>query len=182
MSRCPGRLRRMLVAAAALAAIMSPATLGPAPPLPVHAATCSQQYLPDPDPACTPGVTDPRVSQDNIQQTICVPGYTRGVRPPVSYTDERKRQGIADYGYSDTSAADYEEDHLVALELGGSPTDPGNLWPEPRYPAGAGGRTAADKDRVENQLHTRVCAGDVSLAGARQAIATDWTTALDRAR
>jgi hypothetical protein len=182
MSRCPGRLRRMLVAAAALAAIMSPATLGPAPPLPVHAATCSQQYLPDPDPACTPGVTDPRVSQDNIQQTICVPGYTRGVRPPGSYTDERKRQGIADYGYSDTSAADYEEDHLVALELGGSPTDPGNLWPEPRYPAGAGGRTAADKDRVENQLHTRVCAGDVSLAGARQAIATDWTTALDRAR
>jgi hypothetical protein len=182
MSRSLVPLRRIMVAAAALTAMAAPATLGPAPPLPVQAAACSQQFLPDPDPACTPGVTDPRVSQDTIQQTICVRGYTRGVRPPVSYTDERKRQGIVDYGYSDTSPADYEEDHLIALELGGSPTDPGNLWPEPRYPTGAGGRTAADKDRVENQLHTRVCAGDVSLAGAQQAIAGDWTTALDRAR
>jgi hypothetical protein len=166
---------------AAFTAAATPAVLVE-PPLPVHAAACSQQYLPDQDAACTPGVADPRVHQDNIQQTICVPGYTRGVRPPASYTDHLKRQGIVDYGYTDTNPADYEEDHLIALELGGDATDPGNLWPEPRYPAGAGARTAADKDHVENALHTRVCAGDVSLVGAQRAIAADWTTALDLAR
>ena len=40
---------------------------------------------------------------------------------------------IAEYGYADTSTADYEEDHLIPLELGGAPRDPNNLWPEPRY-------------------------------------------------
>lgn len=148
---------------------------GPAP------AHCSQQYLPDPDPACTPGAVDPRVTPQNISETICRPGYTRTVRPPVSYTDARKQQGVADYGYSDTNPADYEEDHLVPLSLGGDPTAPGNLWPEPRYPTGAAGLTAADKDRVEKQLHDRVCAGSVSLAGAQRAIAADWTTALQTA-
>ena len=124
-------------------------------------ATCSQQYLPDQDPACTPGAIDSRVTQQNIGTTICRPGYTRTVRPPASYTDERKRQGIVDYGYSDTNPADYEEDHLVPLELGGHPTAPENLWPEPRYPTGSSGLTAADKDRVENDLNHEVCAGQV---------------------
>jgi len=70
----------------------------------------------------------------------------------------------------------------VPLEVGGDPGAPANLWPEPRYPTGSKGLTAADKDNVENKLHDRVCSGAVSLAGAQQAIATDWTTALDRAR
>ncbi|MDQ0913484.1 hypothetical protein QFZ22_009556 [Streptomyces canus] len=30
-------------------------------------------------------------------------------------------QGIIDYGYTDTTMSDYEEDHLVPLELGGAP-------------------------------------------------------------
>jgi hypothetical protein len=25
---------------------------------------------------------------------------------------------------------DYEEDHLISLELGGAPRDPKNLWPQ----------------------------------------------------
>ena len=29
----------------------------------------------------TPGAIDPRVTQDNIHETICVRGYTRTVRP-----------------------------------------------------------------------------------------------------
>ncbi|MEA2617843.1 MAG: hypothetical protein QOE72_3626 [Chloroflexota bacterium] len=86
-------LRRIVVAAAAFAAVAAPPGLGLTST--AQAAACLQQYLPDQDPACTPGVTDPRVSQDNMQQTICVPGYTRGVRPPASYTDERKRQPLA---------------------------------------------------------------------------------------
>src|SRR5712692_4628034 len=76
-----------------------------------------------PDPLCTPGVADPRVTQDNIHATICVAGYTITVRPPSSYTDALKQQQISQYGYWDTSLADYEEDHLIPLELGGHPTD-----------------------------------------------------------
>ena len=43
-----------------------------------------------PDPKCTPGATDPRVTQSNIQSTICVPGYTKTVRPSTSVTDPIK--------------------------------------------------------------------------------------------
>ena len=36
--------------------------------------------------------------------------------------------------YADTNPiSDYEEDHLIPLELGGSPTSPLNLWPEPGH-------------------------------------------------
>ena len=126
-----------------------------------------------PDPACTPGVADPRVTQDNIHSTICVSGYTATVRPPSSYTDSLKRQQISAYRYSDTTLADYEEDHLIPLELGGSPTDPKNLWPEPR----GGDFPASRKDTVENSLHARVCAGLMTLAAAQATIATNWESA-----
>jgi hypothetical protein len=126
-----------------------------------------------PDPTCTPGVADPRVTQDNLHSTICVSGYTTTVRRPSSYTDSLKRQQIKAYGYSDTRLADYEEDHLIPLELGGSPTDPKNLWPEPR----SGGFPASRKDGVENSLRARVCAGLTTLAAAQAAIATNWESA-----
>ncbi|MFE9450280.1 hypothetical protein [Streptomyces sp. NPDC006739] len=139
-----------------------------------HAAGCSQSYLPLPDPTCQPGAYNPDVTQSTIDSTICVSGWTSTVRPPSSYTSALKIQQIAQYGYSDTSTADYEEDHLVPLELGGAPKSAQNLWPEPRY----GNETAASKDSVENKLKKAVCDGTVSLDDARSAIAEDWTTAL----
>jgi hypothetical protein len=139
---------------------------------PAHAATCSQRFLPLPDPSCQPGATNPDVTQSTINKTICVSGWTSTVRPPTSYTNPLKVQQIGEYGYSDTSTADYEEDHLIPLELGGAPRDPRNLWPEPRFEAG--GNTAADKDTVENALKKKVCAGSMSLATARNIMATDW--------
>ncbi|MFD7162310.1 hypothetical protein [Streptomyces violascens] len=142
----------------------------------VASASCSQSYLPLPDPGCQPGAYNPDVTQDTIDSTICVSGWTSTVRPPTSYTNPLKVQQIAAYGYDDTSTADYEEDHLIPLELGGAPRDPKNLWPEPRY--STGGKTAGNKDTVENRLKTAVCNGQVPLDDARQAIATDWTTAL----
>jgi hypothetical protein len=139
-----------------------------------QAATCSQSYLPLPDPGCTPGSYNPSVTQSTINSTICVSGWTATVRPPTSYTNPLKVQGIADYGYSDTSVADYEEDHLVPLELGGAPRDPGNLWPEPHY----GTKTSSTKDGVETRLKNAVCAGTITLSAARTAIRANWTTAL----
>ncbi|MFI8227763.1 hypothetical protein ACIGDI_02950 [Streptomyces sp. NPDC085900] len=139
-----------------------------------HAAGCSQDYLPLPDPVCQPGAYNPDVTQDTIGSTICVSGWTSTVRPSTSYTNALKVKQIAEYGYADTSTADYEEDHLVPLELGGAPKSAENLWPEPRY----GDTTAANKDTVENKLKKAVCNGTVGLDDARDAVASDWTTAL----
>ena len=124
-----------------------------------------------PDPNCTPGVLNPAVTQSTIDTTICVSGWTKTIRPPVSYTDKLKEQQIVAYGYSNTKPADYEEDHLVSLELGGDPTDPRNLWPEPR----TGSPNAVNKDKVENYLKAQVCKGNMSLADAQKGIAADWT-------
>ncbi|MGW2785918.1 hypothetical protein ACWC3X_32490 [Streptomyces populi] len=141
---------------------------------PAFAATCSQSRLPLPDTSCTPGAYNPDVTQSTIGSTICVSGWTATVRPPTSYTNPLKAQGIIDYGYTDTAMADYEEDHLVPLELGGAPRDPGNLWPEPY----AGTKTATTKDGVETKLKNAVCKGTITLSAARSAIRTNWTTAL----
>ncbi len=137
-------------------------------------ASCSQDYLPLPDPSCTPGALNPDVTQDTIDSTICVSGWTATVRPPTSYTNKLKAQQIVAYGYADTNLSDYEEDHFIPLELGGSPTSPSNLWPEPHSGAG----TSSQKDSVENKLKRAVCSGAATLDDARNAIATDWTTAL----
>ncbi|WP_406155532.1 hypothetical protein OG217_37490 (plasmid) [Streptomyces sp. NBC_01023] len=139
-----------------------------------HASTCSQSYLPLSDPSCTPGAYNPDVTQSTINSTICVSGWTATVRPPTSYTNPLKAQGIIDYGYADTSMTSYEEDHLVPLELGGAPRDPKNLWPEPY----AGTKTAHTKDGTETKLKNAVCNSTVTLAAARSAIKTNWTTAL----
>lgn len=128
-----------------------------------------------PDPRMTPGALNPDVTQATIRSTICVENYTRTIRPTESYTERLKRQQIAAYGYGDRRLRDYEEDHLVSLELGGSPTDPHNLWPEPHHVVGGWGSYA--KDRLENKLHHLVCSGRLSLADAQRAIACDWVGA-----
>ncbi len=131
-----------------------------------------------PDSAETPGVTYVQVSQANIHQTICRTGFTKTIRPPSSYTTALKERQLAS-GYTyrgDTSTSDYEEDHLISLELGGAPSDPRNLWPEP-YAATDGARV---KDRVENKLHDLVCSGALGLSAAQHAIAGNWWEAYQR--
>ena len=81
--------------------------------------------------ARTPGVVNPDVTQATIGETICVRGWTRTVRPPTDYTNGLKVRQMREYGVGG-SPSGYQEDHLISLELGGHPTDPRNLWPEPR--------------------------------------------------
>jgi hypothetical protein len=145
----------------------------PAPPPERPAGSCKSANG-FPDPTCTPGEIDPSVTQNNIKTTICVAGYTAKVRPPVSYTDALKIQQIREYGYTDTSVADYEEDHFIPLELGGNPTDPKNLWPE--FP-----HSPNPKDSVEDKLKKLVCANKLGLADAQRLIRTNWTTAVQNA-
>jgi hypothetical protein len=126
-----------------------------------------------PNPQLTPGATNPNVTQANIQSTICTSGFTATIRPPVSYTDSLKITQLQQYGYADQNPKDYEEDHLVPLEVGGNPTDPKNLWPEPHY----GTYTSALKDELENKLHKMVCDGQLDLVTAQQAFGTNWVDA-----
>jgi hypothetical protein len=131
-----------------------------------------------PDATLTPGALNPAVTQGDIYSTICVRGWTRSVRPPERYTERLKREQIREYGYADRWLRDYEEDHLVPLELGGSPTSPRNLWPEPHHVAG--GWNSYRKDRLENRLNHLVCRGRLSLRAARRAIARNWVAAYRR--
>jgi hypothetical protein len=59
------------------------------------------------------------------------------------------------------SMSDYQEDHLISLSLGGHPTDPRNLWPEPNP-------RATDVDTIEHELNDKVCSGELSLVEAQQ--------------
>jgi len=131
-----------------------------------------------PNAAVTPGAVNPAVTQANIRNTICVSGFTSTIRPPSSYTTALKikqlQQGYVVNG--DYNTGDYEEDHLISLELGGHPTDPRNLWPEP-YPGSAGARV---KDTLENRLHDLVCSGAITLKTAQKAIATNWEDAYQK--
>jgi hypothetical protein len=104
----------------------------------------------------TPGVVNPDVRQETIGQTICVRGWTRTVRPSTEYTSELKVRQMQEYGLGG-SPSGYQEDHLISLELGGHPSDPRNLWPEPRP-------HAEEVDRVENELNRLVCSGTIALA------------------
>jgi hypothetical protein len=111
------------------------------------------------DLARTPGVLNPDVTQANIATTICMSGWTKTIRPQTSYTNDLKLKQMREYGVAG-SPSDYQEDHLISLELGGHPTDPRNLWPEP-YPR------ASEVDSIENDLNASVCSGDLSLEEAQ---------------
>jgi hypothetical protein len=91
----------------------------------------------------------------------------------VNYTNKLKRTQIRQYGYEDKNPKDYEEDHLVSLQLGRNPRDPKNLWPEP-YAGSCGVRV---KDVHETKLKHLVYSGTLSLEGAQNAIASDWMAA-----
>ena len=98
----------------------------------------------------------------------CVSGWTKTVRPPTDYTNALKLEQMREYGETG-SPADYQEDHLISLELGGS-NSIANLWPE----AADANPGFHEKDRVENYLHKQVCDGAISLATAQYEIAHDW--------
>jgi hypothetical protein len=132
-----------------------------------------------PDPDCTPGVTNPNITQTNIKDNICKVGWhavnpytghdakgTASLRPPTSYSGKLKAIQIKEYGLKKPIGS-YEEDHLISLQLGGNPVDPRNLWPE--FP-----KSINQKDVFEGFLKRQVCSGAITLAEAQSDIATDW--------
>lgn len=139
-------------------------------------APCRYAGNGQPDHGCTPGATNPAVTQATITTTICRPGYTKTVRPPWSVTAPQKRAAMTAYGVGSDPSSDYEFDHLIPLEVGGSPDSPHNLFPQQLN--GANG--AHIKDKLENKVHQLVCNGTISLRDGQAAFTGDWLAAWDR--
>jgi hypothetical protein len=128
-----------------------------------------------PNTALTPGAI---VTTDTL--VICRPGYATIVRPTGDLWRRLKDQAYDRYGLrrgyrsrvlqNGLTESGYEVDHLIPLELGGSPASLENIWPEPI-------ESAKQKDVVENELHDLVCSGRMQLKQAQHAIVKDWKTA-----
>lgn len=121
-----------------------------------------QTNEPFPDSACTPGAIIATATKDQI----CTPGYSKSVR---NVPAQEKQEVYNEYGIASHSPGQYEVDHLISLELGGS-NDISNLWPEAAEPRPG----FHEKDMVENYLHAQVCSGSLSLQQAQQEIAKNW--------
>ena len=127
--------------------------------LPLAAASASAQEI------------DPRVTQANLKQTICKPGYTKTVRPSVAFTNKIKFALMKKQGIPLSDAKLYELDHWEPLELGGAPRSLKNLRLQPY----AGAMGATTKDGLENLHHTYVCTGYETLKQAQDYFAkTAW--------
>jgi hypothetical protein len=164
------RSRTVAVAAlAVVAALLFAAPVAATPP----ATAVLRTGLPN--HTLTPGAWNPAVTQATIHSTICVVGWTKTIRPPTSYTNPLKVAQISTYGYADKLVVDYDEDHLISLELGGSPKSTKNLWPEPHHiKIGSLDLGSYTKDGFETHLKSLVCAGKLTLAKARYEIAWNW--------
>ncbi len=118
-----------------------------------------------PDLSMTPGATLPVATGD-----ICVPGYSQKVRNVPS---DVKQQVYAEYGIPSHQPGEYEIDHLISLELGGS-NSLKNLWPQSYITQPW---NAHVKDKLENELHDEVCSGKIDLPTAQHDISTNWIAA-----
>ena len=123
---------------------------------------------PLPDTACTPG----DILSNATKEAICTSGYSRSVR---NVPTSEKNQVYTSYGIASHTSGQYEVDHLVSLELGGSNAI-ANLWPESASPKPG----FHEKDQVENYLHDQVCSGAIALKEAQIEIATNWLAVYNR--
>jgi|ERR1035437_48786 hypothetical protein len=118
----------------------------------------------NPDRRCSPGAYYSKLTKAVICSASFRTSSVRNVPQSEKYAVESE-YGMAQRLYGRT----LEIDHIVSLELGGS-NDIANLFPERATPA-PGYKV---KDRLENELHRRVCLGQKSLRSARREIATNW--------
>jgi hypothetical protein len=110
---------------------------------------------------------NPVVTQESIATTICVPGWTKTVRPSARYTARIKIKLIRELEIPEELLVDFELDHRIPLALGGAPSEQHNLELQPWDEAG-------EKDRIEACLSRAVCAGTITLDEARRRIWADW--------
>jgi len=105
--------------------------------------------------------------------TLCTPGYTAKIRNvPLSL----KKQVYKEYNIQQTVPRQYEVDHLISLELGGS-NNIKNLWPQSYLTTPW---NAHVKDRLEDRLHSLVCKQQITLQEAQCEISHNWILAFKK--
>jgi hypothetical protein len=119
-----------------------------------------------PDAALTPGAVE-----DVDPAVMCQVGYSASIR---RYDWKLRNRVFESYHLFNVDRRNFELDHLVPISIGGAPNDPKNLWPQSRLTEPW---TAEVKDALEDVLHREVCAGQVPLKEAQDAIRTDWIAA-----
>ena len=72
------------------------------------------------------GSPDPDVNQNNIEQTICVSGYTNAVRPSRAAAYTTKLQFMSEAGMDRSLSSRYTLDHIIPWSHGGT-DDASNL-------------------------------------------------------
>ena len=126
---------------------------------------------------------NPAVTQATIGTTICVPGYTKTVRPPVAFTNKLKFKLMAAQGIPRKDAALFELDHKGALTFGGAPSDPRNLQLQlmdvgpyilPNGKKWTGEVDAKAKDKAEVLANKKICSGAIKLREAQACMWNDW--------
>jgi hypothetical protein len=123
-----------------------------------ESVTDSHPILPNPN------VTTGVFLADATLDKICQKGYSATVR---HVTDKQKDEVFKEYNLE--RSGNYEVDHLISLELGGS-NDTHNLWPQSYH----GFWNARVKDSLENRLHLLVCDGKMNLRDAQYRVSHDW--------
>jgi len=191
----PIRRRRAAGLAAALCLLVLTACTSPTITLPAQ-STPGVQASPGQDVCHVSGVTycatNPAVTDANVQQTICNPGWTRNLRPPASLTEQWKREILAAY-HLPGSVRDYEGDHrMPEADLGGDPgaSLQGGQWVMSAQvvtlpsgalvPANFADESPASpnpKDHEETALHDEVCAGRLTLTAAQTQLRDRWLLA-----
>ena len=107
------------------------------------------------DSACTPGAVTDHGHKSYMRLRL----YQNGSQ----CYDSHEEKVFKEYGIPWSLHSNYEVDHLISLEVGGS-NDISNLWPE----SYAIKNSSLIKDSFENHLHKEVCSGKLSLPDAQR--------------
>ena len=115
----------------------------------------------------------PKITQYNLQQTMCVGGYVNTIHSSAYFRGRAVQRQLCKYGYIETLPKNYEKIRPELLGVGGTPNDPRNLWPKPHISAW----DAAKKEQPKFVTSRMVCAQEIALAEIQQAITANLVEA-----
>lgn len=128
----------------------------------------------DPDPGSW-RTYNPAVTQETIQQTTCIKGWTHTVRPPVYITNVIKKRLLEAQGMTWDQAPAFKLDHVVPLFAGG---EPGDLEHQSNFQLQTNAE-ASRKDRLEAKIGCMICVEQITLQDGRDAF-LDWRASYHR--
>lgn len=127
-----------------------------------------------PDNTLTPGVTRNVTVQELCTTSTKLVRHTSQATKLAVYKEYGLVKKI-DPSCTGPSHSCFEIDHRIALEDGGA-DDIKNLWPQ-EYDSKPYG--AHLKDRLENEVHKRICNGQITIQQGQSIFLGDWTKSYD---